>query len=171
MGPNTEVISYRFKTASAITGFQQTLNHREWEYFQPLSAHGPCLFPACSCVISLGWLGRERGLCWDCPGSAESALPAHRWLLCSGGLGSPGGQSWASSLVPALLPIPLSLHPSHLAVTLQQRIWGKHGRCLKSLPSHSGSLRFSVVETIRTRIWVMAAEGQWVHGFTIQNLG
>lgn len=113
MGPNIEVISYRFKTASAITGFQQPLNHREWEYFQPLSAHGPCLFPACSCVISLG---RDRGLCWDCPGSV---------VLMAFVCGCPGRQSWPSSLEPALLPIPLALHPAHPAAA----DLGKHRKC------------------------------------------
>lgn len=142
MGPNIEVISYRFKTASAITGFQQPLNHREWEYFQPFSAHGPCLFPACLCVISLG---RDRGLCWDCPGSVVSMA-----FVC----GCPGRQSWASSLVPALLPCTL-------AVTLQQQSWGNTGTVSippnpfwDSLIFHGQDHQYQNLGAGRRRCWI-----------------
>lgn len=106
MGPNIEVISYRFKTASAITGFQQPLHHREWEYFQPLSAHG-----LCSCVISWGWLGRARGLCWDCPGSTESMAFVFRraWIPQEAELGI-----FPAACTPAHPSVPA---PAHLAVT------------------------------------------------------
>lgn len=141
MGPNTQVISYRFKTVSAITGFQQTLHHGEWEYFQPLSAHGPCLFPACFCVTSAwgGWGGRG-GSAGAGPGSVVSMV-----FVC----GCPGRQSWASSLV-------LHLCPSLWQPPCSSKSMGKYRKCLKSHPTCSGILWFSTVKTISTKIWSMA---------------
>lgn len=118
MGPNIEVISYRFKTASAIMGFQQTLHHREWEYCSPSVHMGP--------VSSLPVRCHQLGLA----GEGEGALLGLSWqrafdaFCVQQGLGALGGRAghppWHLHSCPSPCPA-----PAPLAATLQQQIWAK----------------------------------------------